>query len=830
MTAQNLLLLLCLAPAIPLGELRKSAAIRALPKPLLMIVLTGLGVLPLLLDGRAGLASLAMAGLLACYGFGEAVARLTAHLRGEARSLPAPVARALARRQRAVWLCRSAVALLVAAMTLQLSRGGDPGAVPALAILLLTAAAGVVTGVALRGRQEWSDRIHLAELERYFAWADRSKSTDILHVPNASVDTIKALDRVLKELASAGIRPGLICRGRGIFAAVRRKHVNTWLVRSTHDLDDFAAAPIRRCFHMRRGTNGSHIVALRKLRQVSVDYAGTLSDVEELPKDLRMFDEIWIRGRIAPLLRTEAAAYGITLQGLGPAPPPMMPAVPQGRIPCFALIVPAAPDKTADLGALAPAMGLVSTISRRFPQGYRLVLGFESAPDPAVTSWLSTVLGADLHPVATAHDAINSAPALIWTPAIERILPQGVGPGGIERTVLRHAKDLAAPAPASHLPESEAAMTRPLSRFRSQPDPLPLLAAAMSGMQDARLAVHLAADYMDTPFHVTMWAPHLNDTGIPWYVICREYRHLLTLRGMGLRGVWAPEAHHLPVAVAPAVEAIFYVNNAHRNIELLRDFPRLTHVQMLHGDSDKPTSYSPVTASFDRIFVAGQLGQDRYALNGVTIPDQAFVHVGRPQVRDRMVGSRPGWQTRPVIAYMPTWFGSHGDTMLSSLDRGAEVIRAIRAAAPRAEILFKPHPLSYKDPSWKTLETTLSRALADTGTTALDRGADANQLYARADLLVTDISSTMSDYLYSDRPIAVILPRLPVPDQARAFPTLAACYQVAPDLSDIAARLADALGGDSLAPARKAMRLHAFGPDDGPADARFIAAVRRIAG
>ena len=373
-------------------------------------------------------------------------------------------------------------------------------------------------------------------------------------------------------------------------------------------------------------------------------------------------------------------------------------------------------------------------------------------------------------------------------------------------------------------------MMRLLSRFQSQPAPLPLLAAARPEMQDARLAVHLSADFMDTPYQITMWAPHLNDTGVPWYVICREYEHLATLRDSGLRGIWAPKAHHLPMAIAPDVKAIFYVNNAHRNIELLRRFPALTHVQMLHGDSDKPPSYSPVTANFDRIFVAGQLGQDRYALNGVTIPDQAFIHVGRPQVRDRMVGSRPGWQTRPVIAYMPTWIGGQADARFSSLDRGEKVIHAIRAAAPRAEILFKPHPLSYKDPSWKTLETTLSRALADTGTTALDRGADANQLYARADLLVTDISSTMSDYLYSDRPIAVILPRLPVPDQARAFPTLAACYQVAPDLSDIAARLADALGGDSLAPARKAMRLHAFGPDDGPADARFIAAVRRIAG
>lgn len=363
-----------------------------------------------------------------------------------------------------------------------------------------------------------------------------------------------------------------------------------------------------------------------------------------------------------------------------------------------------------------------------------------------------------------------------------------------------------------------------------EPDPVALLSRDMAGVRDATIAFHLAADYIDTPFHVTMWAPHLDDAGISWYVICRERHHLAALRRAGIRSVLAPKPHHLPLAVAPGVRAVLYANNANRNIEMIRHFPDLVHVQMLHGDSDKPPSYSPVTANFDQIFVAGQLGRDRYSMNGVTIPDDAFVQVGRPQVKDRPVGPRPGWREKPVVAYMPTWIGGQADAMFSSLDRGADIIRAIRAESPAAEILFKPHPLSYKDPCWPKLEQEIGQAMAETGAVAINRTGDANQVYDRSDLLVTDISSTMSDFLYSDRPLAVILPKRTMRNQAKAFPTLGGCYQASGNLGDLADRLRDALGPDSLAPARHAMRKYAFGAHDGPADARFIEAVRRLAG
>ena len=62
-------------------------------------------------------------------------------------------------------------------------------------------------------------------------------------------------------------------------------------------------------------------------------------------------------------------------------------------------------------------------------------------------------------------------------------------------------------------------------------------------------------------------------------------------------------------------------------------FNQLTHIQLLHGDSDKASSFNPVTAMFDRIFVAGQAAIDRYAANGVLIPRGEVRHRRPPAGR-----------------------------------------------------------------------------------------------------------------------------------------------------------------------------------------------------
>ena len=97
-------------------------------------------------------------------------------------------------------------------------------------------------------------------------------------------------------------------------------------------------------------------------------------------------------------------------------------------------------------------------------------------------------------------------------------------------------------------------------------------------------------------------------------------------------------------------------------------FSQLTHIQMLHGDSDKASSYNPVTAMFDKVYVAGQAGIDRYAANGVYIDPAKFEIVGRPQVEKIRVAQGPiADLANQTVMYATTWSGLYTDMQYSSL-------------------------------------------------------------------------------------------------------------------------------------------------------------------
>lgn len=366
---------------------------------------------------------------------------------------------------------------------------------------------------------------------------------------------------------------------------------------------------------------------------------------------------------------------------------------------------------------------------------------------------------------------------------------------------------------------------------RTRPVAPSALVSQMKVVQDCEIVFHLTAVDMETPLHVMMWAPALQASGVKWYVIAREIHHAEALRAAGIAVVHVGDEAQLRMAMAPKVKAVLYANNSHKNIELLKRFPDLVHVQMLHGDSDKPSSFRKVTKNFDQIWVAGRLGQDRYAMNGITLPERAFIHVARPQVRERTIGPRVAqWRDAPVIAYMPTWYGFQDDMKLSSLDRADQIIRAIRGVSPTAQIICKLHPMSYKDPNWAQLESRLKTALGETGGRMVPKEDDATSVYEQADVLVTDISSTMSDYLWSNRPMAVIAPRGFDAQMQAGFPSLGGAHLVDEALDGLAAALTDCLTLDAMAQARAQMRAYSFGglaPDE-PADAAFIRAVQAL--
>ena len=335
--------------------------------------------------------------------------------------------------------------------------------------------------------------------------------------------------------------------------------------------------------------------------------------------------------------------------------------------------------------------------------------------------------------------------------------------------------------------------------------------------------------------HISMWIPYLVRIGRPFVVIVREPHTLAQLARTldGVPVVLCESLRALDAAVVETLRAAFYVNNGTKNLHLLR-FGQLRHVQLLHGDSDKPPSYSPVTALYDKVFVAGQAGCDRYALHGVVIPDEKFAIVGRPQVEDiETVDSQPPRSgVPPTVLYAPTWRGQYGDSNFCSLPNAAAIVEALAGAGAR--VIFRPHPFSRSDresaPQVRAAEQVLARHNNHQRAGHLF-GPQTGELtmvevFNLSDALVSDVSSVVSDYLFSGKPFAVSDMLDEGPTFARTFPLASAAYVIPRTLVGLTKVVGLMLGADPLAPKRQEMREYYLGPfpADGYAEAFLLAA------
>ena len=334
---------------------------------------------------------------------------------------------------------------------------------------------------------------------------------------------------------------------------------------------------------------------------------------------------------------------------------------------------------------------------------------------------------------------------------------------------------------------------------------------------DARFAFFLSAPDLISPDHFNMWRDDLDALGLPWCAVFKEQKHLVVARSTtDVPGIFVLPNDKLHAVLPIGVELVFYANNSQQNRRMMAAYPDKKHIQLLHGDSDKSPSFSPLTRNYDYVFVAGQMAIDRYTRNGIDIPDARFRIVGRPQVKAIEQGAAETSPDIPCIVYMPTWRGFFEDTQFSSLDRATLILETIMSGEAPVRVVFKPHPMSYKDPDWKRFEKQINAALSkrrSNGSTGAFAATDAQpfELYNQADIMVTDISSVLIDFLYSEKPIVLIEP--PKFDRAQTdnFPSLKASYMVDADLGNLTEMFEVAIGTDLLAPVRQEIKAYAFG-------------------
>ena len=426
---------------------------------------------------------------------------------------------------------------------------------------------------------------------------------------------------------------------------------------------------------------------------------------------------------------------------------------------------------------------------------------------PLRPGWLTTVSFATI--VLGALLAVLAAPGwlflLVSLPAVPLLL-----------LLLRHAA--AAHATAARI---QRELSPALERYA------PAFAVYYAAVQGAR-------------YQLGMWLPYLERLNRPFVVITRNPATVGPISRLTSAPVLSPRRSDplpsLEQLVVPSLKAAFYVQGSPGN-QTFQRYRRLTHVWLNHGDSDKQASYHQRHATFDKLFVSGQLGIERYAANGIAVPPEKFVIVGRPQIETIEVQDSPPPPDAPrTVLYAPTWKGGRPSTDYSSLPWGEQIVTALLQRG--VTVLFRPHPLTWTDRVDSGRSRRIHKLLAaDKEATErkhgwgrqTERDWDLPACFNASDALITDVSSVASEYLASGKPFAMVATKDSADDFRKKFPTARVAYVIDRDLINLEEVLQQLLGPDQLRADRIAYRSYCLGGPVGSAAAElFLAEARRI--
>lgn len=373
-----------------------------------------------------------------------------------------------------------------------------------------------------------------------------------------------------------------------------------------------------------------------------------------------------------------------------------------------------------------------------------------------------------------------------------------------------------------------------LMRIRSRRQAEPRLHQVLTDFAP-KFAVHWDAA-LGTGYQIGRWLPYLDRLGERYIVIVRNPRSFPEASTMTSQPILLRRgATTLDPVIVPSLSCVFYVNNALRNVHMVR-YPGIRHIQLNHGDSDKAPSYNPVSRMFDKNFVAGQAAVDRFASHGVLTGADFFEIVGRPQVEQVQVAPGPISADAPRVLYAPTWAGMHTDSAYSSLPIGPAIVQGLLDRG--CVIVYRPHPYANKSPALAAASAQI-RTLIEADAKRSGRphvwGPRAEKewtivdCFNNVDALVSDVSSVVPDFLYSEKPFAICAMSGTVEEFFEEMPVAHAGYVIAADAANLDQVFDDLLGTDPRLDVRTKLKTYYLGdfPADTYADA-FLTAARHV--
>ncbi|MDM4763103.1 CDP-glycerol glycerophosphotransferase family protein [Galbitalea sp. SE-J8] len=351
---------------------------------------------------------------------------------------------------------------------------------------------------------------------------------------------------------------------------------------------------------------------------------------------------------------------------------------------------------------------------------------------------------------------------------------------------------------------------------------------------DATVLVYFP-DALDSLYQVTPWLPAFEElhATLPVAIATQDSRVSSRLR----------ELTDIPVATIARygtlddllgrseVKLALYVSHAPRNFEALR-FTSLMHVYLGHGDSDKGVSASNQLKAYDYAFLPGEAAVERVRLRlaKYDVAEHTKI-VGQPQ--NAPLTLVPNLDARVRVLYAPTWEGAQPSVAYSSvLSHGRGLVDALLADG-RFRVDVRPHPLSgVTSGEYAVATRAITDAVAAAGSGNRVIRADdetLEQSFARADVLITDVSAVASAWLPTLRPLIVTTPAGEQAAEADGGLLAAIPRLTATDAERAPEIVAEVIAADDPSARAELVRsyLSAFTPDQ--SRARFVEACVEVA-
>jgi CDP-glycerol glycerophosphotransferase (TagB/SpsB family) len=173
------------------------------------------------------------------------------------------------------------------------------------------------------------------------------------------------------------------------------------------------------------------------------------------------------------------------------------------------------------------------------------------------------------------------------------------------------------------------------------------------------------------------------------------------------------------------------------------------------------------------------------------------------------------------VLYAPTWQGPYADARVYSLPVGRQIVEHLLQRGVR--VIFRPHPFNRRYRPCVTMIDEIVRRLADdraaTGTQHLWGAAAEQQLsveecFNAADAMISDVSAVVSDFLFSEKPFAIVSVGRTPAELMNVVPAARAAYVLNQDLSNLADVCTDLLERDPLAGVRRETKIYYLGDFD----------------